>query len=203
MTALQFCSAFAKQWNEDAQNRRNAILTAFPDNCLWKEYMETSQDSFLSRLAINLEYAISKQFYYLDVIYYREEEKNETLFPGPEKIYPHCLYAIIEHENGECVQEEMYKQLIFRSPLKVLIFYDYNEYEKVNNQNREMWLENKLNALLALGNDVRDAWPESEYTEYLFLVGNKNEENEIPVWRYWIAQQGNFKEAGIRLDVSD
>ena len=197
LTAQYFCDAFAEQWNSDAQNNWDGIHYAFQNNTRWTALMLENQDSFLSRLADSLGYQISKEYAHRDAVYYRQEDINNVLFSN-DSLYLHCLQAIIEHENGENVQAEMFEMLILRSPLKVLIFYDYDEFEKVTPR-REKWLDDKLNDLLELGNTVNAAWPEAEGVEYLFLVGNRLQENEIPVWRCWIIKSNIFHVAGAML----
>ena len=49
----------------------------------------------------------------------------------------------------------MWKLLMWRSPLKVLIFYDYLEEEKAKHPNLDAWLEKKAGDATAHGN--RDA----------------------------------------------
>ena len=111
----------------------------------------------------------------------------------------HCLHVIIEHENEDRVEQEMHKLLFHRSPLKVLIFYDWPEYKKAEKQNYARWLDDKLSQLFVLGKAVNEAWLEAEDTEYLFLVGNTIEENKIPQWRYLISKPVNFEASSSRL----
>ena len=67
----------------------------------------------------------------------------------------------------------MYALLRVLLPLKVLIFYDYDEWSKLKTQNHTEWLDEKFASLFSLGKAVRDAWPESEDSKYDFLVGNR------------------------------
>ena len=199
MTALQFCNAFAKQWKTETERSEGNILEAFKNDRTWTNYMVTNKESFLSRLAKGMNFAITKEYYKLDAVYYNEGDQSNILFPPPNELYPHCLHVIIEHENGERVEQEMYKLLLHRSPLKVLIFYDYPECQKAQNQEYARWLDDKLSQFICIGKAVNDAWPEAENTEYLFLVGNTILENQIPQWRYWILNPVDFKASGSRL----
>ena len=198
MTALQFCNAFAKQWKIDTEIRADYILEAFKNDKAWTNYMMTMENSFLSKIAEGMNFAFTKEWGKIDVVYYNEGDQDYILFPLGER-YPHCLHVIVEHENGERVEQEMHKLLLLRSPLKVLIFYDYPEFKKATNPNYAQWLDDKLSQLFALGKAVNDAWSEAENTEYLFLVGNRIEENDIPQWRYWILNPVDFKASGSRL----
>lgn len=187
MSAKNFCDEFLKQWNEDTRKDARDIVSAYEDNRTWTTYMSDYRDSFLSRVSKRLSLTMVGQFYTLDCVYY--DKKTNLLYdPG---IYPACLDVIIEHENGEKVEEEMYKLLMFRSPLKVLIFYDYPEDDKTT-EKRQNWLQEKLSKLLGMGQKVDACWSESDNTEYLFLVGNQSRAYELPKWRYLIVNRSNF-----------
>ena len=195
--AKRFCDAFAEQWKEDSANA-NGILRAYQHDTTWTEYMLGKEDSFLSRLSEQLHHAMAREWFKLDVVYYDE---GQNLYP-PGGMYPACFHVIIEHENQGDVEREMWKLLMFRSPLKVLIFYDYLEYEKEQNPEKARWLDEKLTGLFRMGEAADAIWPEADNTEYLFLVGNRSQEGQIPVWRDWIVNQGNFGEARRRLEGS-
>ena len=198
MTALQFRNTFAKQWQIDTENCVDYILEAFKNDEAWTNYMVTMENSFLSRVAEGMNFAFTKEWGKIDVVYYNEGDQDYILFPLGER-YPHCLHVIVEHENRERVEQEMHKLLLLRSPLKVLIFYDWPEYKKAEKQNYARWLDDKLSQLFVLGKAVNEAWLEAEDTEYLFLVGNTIEENEIPQWRYLISKPVDFEASSSRL----
>ena len=62
------------------------------------------------------------------------------MFVGGEELfknnlwYPSKLHVLIEHEHGESIEEEMWKLLFLRAPLKVLIFYDWDEAKKTKEE---------------------------------------------------------------------
>ena len=87
----------------------------------------------------------------------------------------------------------MWKLLIFRSPLKILIFYDYLEDEK-RTEKKQHWLQNKLVDLLKMGKEVDARCQEAENTEYLFLIGNRDTKWQLPKWRYLTVNAGHFGE---------
>ena len=198
MTALQFCNAFAKQWKTETERSEGNILEAFKNDRTWTNYMVTNKESFLSRLAKAMNFAIIKEYGKFDAVYYNEGDQNNILFRFDE-LYMHCLHVIIEHENEDRVEQEMHKLLFHRSPLKVLIFYDWPEYKKAKKQNYARWLDDKLSQLFVLGKAVNEAWLEAEDTEYLFLIGNTIEENKIPQWRYLISKPVDFEASSSRL----
>ena len=43
----------------------------------------------------------------------------------PNSGYPFLWDILIEHENDKCPENEMWKLMLLRSPLKVIIFYDH------------------------------------------------------------------------------
>ncbi len=111
--------------------------------------------------------------------------------------YPACLEVIIEHENDGDVRQEIWKLLSFRSPLKVLIFYDWDEHEKrtgrqSTDDSRRSWLHDQIEAFFRMGRAFDIRWPEADDTEYLFLVGNRDM-HEIIQWRRLTARSGEFQ----------
>ena len=194
VTAKQFCKVFHKLWNEEKENKREVILGAYldSDKDLWTKYMLGNNDSFLHRVSKGLvsgeqSFEMAREWMKMDCVYYK---KKPNLIEN--NIYPACFDVYIEHENWNKVEEEMWKLLLYRSPLKVLIFYDYPEYDK-NTETKENWLQNKLAKLLWMGQKVDDEWPEADNTEYLFLVGNRVNEGGFPRWRYLIVESGYFR----------
>ena len=195
VSAKRFRDGFSQQWKEDAA-KTNDIIDAYRCNKTWTKYMLGKEDSFLSRLSEKLSYAMAREWYTLDVTYY-DEDQNLYRDGG----YPACLHVIVEHENENDVETEMWKLLMFRSPLKVLIFYDWPEYKKEKRPERAKWLDEKLIKLFRMGEDVDAIWPEANDTEYLFLIGNTSQAGQIPVWQDWIVTDG-FGEARRRLEES-
>ena len=53
-------------------------------------------------------------------------------------------------------------------------------------------LQRKLPKLLEMRQQADGYWPEADQTEYLFLVGNRVKEGELPRWRYSIVNGGRF-----------
>ena len=89
MTALQFCDTFAKQWKIDTENCVDYILEAFKNDEAWTNYMVTMENSFLSRVAEGMNFAFTKEWGKIDVVYYNEGDQDYILFPLGER-YPHC-----------------------------------------------------------------------------------------------------------------
>ena len=89
-------------------------------------------------------------------------------------------------------EEEMYKLLMWPAALKVLIFYDWPAYDC--NQNHQQWLTQKLTTLFAMGREIDVQRPGVSKAEYLFLIGQTQQEGEPPTWRYLCVQDGCWPE---------
>ena len=85
----------------------------------------------------------------------------------------------------------MWKLLSFRSPLKVLIFYDYREDSKTGKAKKE-WLDGKLRQLFEIGRAAGRAWLEAVNVEYIFIIGNRSEDGHAPRWRYCVVERGGL-----------
>ena len=200
VSAEDFCKAFAKQWTEESSSRRDDILRAYEHNKPWTEYMLAKKEtpcekSFLRRLAKRLSLAMGREWYTLDAVYYEEQEDSYIYRPKGGGPYPDCLHVIVEHENGEDVETEMWKLLMFRSPLKVLIFYDYRDDYKTTPKTKE-WLDEKLRKLFEMGHAVERACPEADNVEYLFIVGNRSADGQTLRWRFCVVERGGFGRYG-------
>ena len=184
--ANRFLEAFREEWQATGQDNNKA----FDSDRTWSDFMLNSDDSFLGRVSSKLSLEICREWYRWDCVYYMDIKKSNLL---PYGCYPACVDVAIEHENGSDVEQEMYKMLmLIRSPLRVLIFYDYPECEMEDSENKQNWLRNKFNELLEIGHMVEVEWPEAENTEYLFLVGNQIEVGELLCWRYLVVKSGEF-----------
>ena len=187
MVSVQdFLNAFSQQWNADRECRGRALRDAYQEDKTTTAYMlgENGEDfpqTFFDRLAKRLGQQALPERQRLDVVYYTTKAHNIEHTP---RIRPACLNVIIEHENGEKVEEEMWKMLMWRAPLKVLVFYDWSEDERTENPEKEQWLENKLRQLYALRQEVNREWPEADDTSYLFLIGRPPQRGALPVWRW-------------------
>ncbi|MXY64063.1 MAG: hypothetical protein F4Y85_02390 [Gammaproteobacteria bacterium] len=188
--ADRILDAFRNQWKKEDQNR---IKESFCSNTDWTEFMlgngNLEENAFLYRVSERLSLDINREWYTLDCVYYKKESNQIN----GHDTYPACLDIIIEHENCDHVQYEIYKLMLFRSPLKVLIFYDWNEYEKERSEKRRNWLSDKLSGLLKMGSEFGARWPEAADTEYLFLVGNRLKEGELPHWRHMTVKSRDFE----------
>ena len=141
VSARRFRNAFCKEWQQRVAvaAKKQKLLDAFQEKKMWTAYMLEGPDAFLIQLASSLSLKMIKERYTLDAVYYAEK--------------PTCWDVLIEHENGHRVEKEMWKLLMWRAPLKVLIFYDQLE---------EDWLAEKLAELF-------DRWPFGRLDFYSLL----------------------------------
>ena len=183
MSAEKFRGAFEQEWAERIEDsaERERMVCAFQRDGSWTEFMlgcGEPPNGFLHAVGKRLDRCVSKEWYTLDCVFYRHEPN--LIEPG---IYPAGLDVIVEHENGERVEEEMWKLLMWRSLLKVLIFYDYPEEEKAKHAKLDAWLQKKLEKLRCMAIRMHEHWPEYQNNEYLLLVGCAPRSGELPRWR--------------------
>ena len=135
VSAEHFCDVFRDLWDVETKNNNpEHIRCSYSKDSSWTDFMLGDKDkSFLYRVSVRLSLIMSMEWYTMDCVYY---EKEANLIE--DGIYPACLDVYIEHENGDKVEEEMWKMLMFRAPLKVLIFYDYPEFKKTNNKKTKL-----------------------------------------------------------------
>ena len=80
MKALQFCNAFAEQWQTETERSEGNILEAYRGCTTWTDYMVTKEESFLSRLARGMNFAIIKEYGKFDAVYYNEGGSKQHSF---------------------------------------------------------------------------------------------------------------------------
>jgi hypothetical protein len=124
------------------------------------------------------------QFYSIDMVYCSIENLDPLFDYG---IYPANFYALIEHENNwNHLEQEIYRLMIFRAPLKIIITYDWDEDEKQRNKNRMAELSKKKDAFGALIAKFSRALSAETGTAYLFIVGNRNNCSAKEItWKAW------------------
>lgn len=206
LTADMFVHAFGCAWRQRIAEDQEAdrIARCFEDNKAWTEYMLSlaprdepggSRAGLLADVADRLVPNIAdlvyhgREIYTLDAVF-AGRETGADLCNRLEGGYPSRLYALIEHENGEPLEEEMWKLLWWRAPLKVIIGYDYWQSERDSNPRKQTWLGTKLALLADMWQRVDAFFPENPASEYLVLIGAPRDlsadsrERELPAWRY-------------------
>lgn len=123
--------------------------------------------------------------------YVREVYTVDGLFIGGDNLfrknlqYPSNIYVLIEHENNANVEEEMWKLIHWRCPLKVIFMYDYAESEKKDAQKSE-WIISKLKTLYTMHDLCNHFHGENPETEYLLLVGARKQPEDNIFWKYTV-----------------
>lgn len=182
-----FRQAFIEQWQGEYSSASDDLLLKYSSSPAWTEFMlgpkshERYTESFMYRVMERLnktghDLGLSREWYTIDAVFY----SDETLIPKGE--YPPCLDVIIEHENAEDVETEMWKLAAFRSPLKVLIFYDYIDSDR-NTTKKSTWLSEKIDDLARIVSTFNGKWSENPDTEYQLIVGARKLSGEI-YWRH-------------------
>ena len=189
MTAEEFKQAFLEVWSEriEAEEDRNQIIAAYPDNGLWTEYMLGADGGMLREVAERLNQEVVYEINNIDCVYYHHIQGGNNLpawLVGGQ--WPVVFDAIIEHENGISIEDEWWKLHIYRAPLKVLIAHDYSEAYKRLHPRSAMWLPNKLEMLKEMAQVARDNWQgrSKDDDDYLVVIGNIGPEGELPQWTW-------------------
>ncbi len=178
----QFLDAFVEEWETVRAETSSSDLCPYTDLPRWTEFM-MGITGVLSRVAKRLRTIDS------GMQYRREVYTIDGLFVGGRDLfrsdldYPSAIHVLIEHEMGENVEEEMWKLIFWRAPLKVLIIYDWAEDEKVN-ISRQSWLPNKLRALSDMLEAVNEFHGEGLGTSYLFVIGIRREGLGSVTWTW-------------------
>ncbi len=193
ITSKDFISAFKKEWDKEIKIKSEEILEKFKDTREWTDFM-LSNKRFLNQIMRRIPYQDSeliywKEFYTIDAVYV----SGEDLLGRKELSYPKGLQVIIEHENGDHPEEEMWKLLYWRSPLKVLIFYDYHEYQKKQDEKKKTWLKERLEKFTKMLINVETFFKENVSTEYLFIIGNQEIVGGTINWRAAYMKPSNTK----------
>jgi len=181
-----FLDAFINEWNSVLGKSNDKNLLPYGNQSKWTEFI-LHENGFLNGVMQRLRYLVpsleyKREYYTVDALYVGGENLfNENLW------YPSEAHVLIEHEMGENIEEEMWKLIHWRSPLKVIMFYDWADSEKTT-INRKAWLSDKLKKLDLMLREVNQFFAENENTEYLFIIGNQETETSIVSWS-WASNQ--------------
>mgnify|MGYP006909077790 CR=1 FL=1 len=199
--AESFLSNFKMEW----QN----TISIYHDTDLLRRISDT-WDNKAERTKFMLEkggflYRVMNRFLleYPDLEYRTEIYTIDALYMGGEITYrsrtydyPTHVYAVIEHENESNVEEEMWKLLLFRPALKILIFYDFDEHRKTT-ERRRCFVENKISDLQQMISRAHSFLPESNQVSYVCLIGNRKREDSFLTWR-WTKTNARFEYGSLK-----
>ena len=195
VTAKTFCEAFINEWSARQLNNPRHLLDCYVDNHLCTDLM-LGECGVLERtferiklLVADQELYFRRQWYTLDALIVGGQDLFDDRIKDP--LHPSRIETLIEHENGDDWEVEMWKLLFWRAPLKVLIGYDYYEEDYHlprrgrQNETRRDWLGLKVNNLRRMYLEVVRHMPEPN-AEYLLLIGNRasRSNNSDVMWRW-------------------
>lgn len=136
----------------------------------------------LSKIAAKSGRIMVREYEYLDCVYYREGMDLLKIFPHGG--YPAGYDVIVEHENGRKPEEEWWKLLNRRAPLKVLILYDHS------GPGTQEWLADKFESFSYMARKAQECWEgRRDEDEYLLTVGNIQTEGKLPCWRWFVMRR--------------
>ena len=177
--AEKFRTVFSSEWLQMLDEDEEEMLVSFKKDSTWTPKI-LGDNGLLKKMSnvFDREYKhrFGREWYTLDAVFV----SGKDLFRSGRN-YPSEVLTIIEHENGPNVEEEMWKLIHWRSPLKVLIFYGYPE---SSNDSRKDWANNKAQDLWKMLDTVNEFHEESRRTEYLFLVGSLGDRSRLPEWQW-------------------
>lgn len=190
ITATEFLVAFKRVWDSRDSTEIEQCNFEYSRDIDWTYRMISEDNSILKRTYELLangrpELHYRRELYTIDALII--DRSNQLKRDGHG--YPTRIYVAIEHENGDHPEEEMWKLLWWRCPLKVIIFYDWNEYNKKTGRARDTFLSSKIAELSEMKKDTNAFLAETSTSqcrdsEYLLLIGQRITEGADPTWRY-------------------
>ena len=146
----RFLDAFANvhfdRLSED-RKKKNLMKAYRSGDPEWTKYMFSKKNGFLKEVMERLRPKNERLEYVTEKL-----ARIDAMFVGGEDLfrnnleYPAKLHVLIEHEHGENIEEEKWKLIFLRAPLKVLIFYDWDE-DKKKTKEEKIWVQDKLKTL--------------------------------------------------------
>ncbi len=122
-----------------------------------------------------------KENYTIDHAFCCEEYSCHDLF-GDDAWYPAELHWIVELENGEKPEEEMWKLAFWRARHKILCACDWNEDRKTT-EARRSWYDDRRDAFSAILKKANQHVREDPDTRYYFFVSNQEHSGGDLRWR--------------------
>ncbi len=200
ITAKEFLNSFSRAWHDWLAENSARIVDFYTHATSWTSAMLQEAGTLkgangsgvllrtFDRLSEqNAGIELKAEWYTID----RLIVSGTNLLPSEDKLlHPARLDVLIEHENGDDWEVEMWKLLFWRSPLKVLIGYDYNDddverYRKERDSKGDL-LSKKIKLLRDMYNKSRHATETKDTEQYLLIVGNRADSKPgSPVrWRW-------------------
>ena len=157
ITPREFCRAWRQEWNNLSNKEDFVEKYQSTVSTPWTEYMLTSDCAFLKRVAKELGFKAERQENVRKIEY---DRFDMALLSDLKDGYPTMLDVLIEHENDYSkIKNEMWKLMLRRSPLKVIVSYCHEP-------------ESKLKECWEMLDEANENFGENSQTTYLFIIGN-------------------------------
>lgn len=199
ISAGVFSKAFSAAWKETCADDLSGPAGA-PSLCEryvsdgdWTNYLlKDAEAAFMQKVVDKIKNSHEAG----DLILIRERYTVDAIIASTDDMlgrsgYPSRIDVLIEHENGDNWQEEMWKLLFFRAPLKVLIGYDYYESDRrADLAKKGAWLCGKIETLRKMHGEF--AAGQKDDSEYLLIVGDRAGRNAADGvrWRKCLLSSG-------------
>lgn len=181
ITADEFFTVFLHEWGQLTKEEVISGATPWDGRAAWTERMLGHTGFFnrvmngLNREGRNLEY--HTEWYSIDALYVG----GKGLY-GKGLSYPSEIHVLIEHEFDEDVETELWKLAHWRSPLKVIVIYDWADSEKTT-EKRKKFLDNKVAKLREMRGEIDAFHQDSADSEYILIVAHRVQADSDITWQ--------------------
>lgn len=185
VSATSFFKAFQDEWENwqlDMVSGKAKAISPFEGRTDWTAAM-LKEGGFFNRVMGRLDPQG------LSLKYRTEWYTVDALFVGGEDLfrenhmYPSSVEVLIEHEFDENLEEEMWKLLHWRAPLKVIVAYDWSEEEKITSSRKAEWIPERIDRLKKMLLRVNEFFSENPATEYLLIIACRDKADDPIEWQ--------------------
>jgi hypothetical protein len=176
ITEAEFLDAFADEWFSAIDGARVPLAGPFGDRVSWKQFIEGDFGLF-ARVLARIGDKRHDQWYGREIAF----RFDGAYCTDADSRYPVLFAALLENELNNDPEREMQKLIFARAPLKVLLFYDWGEFEKTT-ESRQQWVENKLSWFASALTKANEFCPEAAAVSYVFLIGRRPTPEAVLEW---------------------
>ena len=143
----------------------------YSKNKVWTSIIFNDDNKILEPIASKFNLTFNREDYHVDTLFCSHENLKHM-----DGLYPLERVILFEHENDiDSSTQELYKLLYRRSPLKVIVTYLYQD----DPEKKLLWQVKKFSEMIAQSNEW---FPENPSTEYLIIIGRRNDTNDGLIW---------------------
>lgn len=168
--AERFWKIFRREWSNQFELKSREIRAWYDDATRWTDFMlsNTGDGGFLFRvgeqyltekrsvISSEASFSLKREWYTVDLMGVMHTDSDD--YTKSE------VHFVLEHENAQDVETEMWKLVLLRAPLKILIFYSFARRDPD-------WLQSKLNELRQIKTRSESISGVDE-ADYLIIVGD-------------------------------